>query len=202
LQIPCTKCPAGVEPTSPAWKAGTFAARPRAQSLQFLRRKPWDSNPQASGCSPPVFKTGPSSGRMASVRQQTFSTQSCGGRNRTCVGMINSHLPVPTRAPPQSKLLPENRRHPWLAWEKSTQRESNPHFRPGKAAGCPYIMGAFLSSWSSCQRSKNYESTGWDSNPRFRITGAESSPLNDPCLPLSNCRRQTRRHLISGTRGT
>jgi hypothetical protein len=101
LQIPCTKCPAGVEPTSPAWKAGTFAARPRAQSLQFLRRKPWDSNPQASGCSPPVFKTGPSSGRMASVRQQTFSTQSCGGRNRTCVGMINSHLPVPTRAPPQ-----------------------------------------------------------------------------------------------------
>ena len=122
---------------------------------------------------------------MASVRQQTFSTQSCGGRNRTCVGMINSHLPVPTRAPPQSKLLPENRRHPWLAWEKSTQRESNPHFRPGKAAGCPYIMGAFLSSWSSCQRSKNYESTGWDSNPRFRITGAESWPLNDPCL-LSN----------------
>ena len=25
------------------------------------------------------------------------------------------------------------------------------------------------------------ESTGWDSNPRFRITGAESSPLNDQC---------------------
>ena len=25
-------------------------------------------------------------------------------------------------------------------------------------------------------------STGWESNPRFRITGAESWPLNDPCL--------------------
>jgi hypothetical protein len=25
----------------------------------------------------------------------------------------------------------------------SAQRESNPHFRHGKAAGCRYIMGAF-----------------------------------------------------------
>jgi hypothetical protein len=53
------ECPAGVEPTSPAWKAGTSAARPRAQS--------------------------------------------CGGRNRTCVGVINSHLPVPARVPPQNQ---------------------------------------------------------------------------------------------------
>jgi hypothetical protein len=27
------------------------------------------------------------------------------------------------------------------------------------------------------------QSTGWDSNPRRRITGAESSPLDDQCLP-------------------
>ena len=26
--------------------------------------------------------------------------------------------------------------------EMSAPRESNPHFRPGKAAGCRYIMGA------------------------------------------------------------
>ena len=26
---------------------------------------------------------------------------------------------------------------------ESAQRESNPHFRHGKAAGCRYIMGAF-----------------------------------------------------------
>lgn len=32
-----TKCPAGVEPASPAWKAGAFAARPRARCIsQFL----------------------------------------------------------------------------------------------------------------------------------------------------------------------
>jgi hypothetical protein len=28
------KCPAGVEPASPAWKAGTFAARPRARCFK------------------------------------------------------------------------------------------------------------------------------------------------------------------------
>ena len=28
---------------------------------------------------------------------------------------------------------------------------------------------------------KETESTGWDSNPRRRITGAESSPLDDQC---------------------
>ena len=28
---------------------------------------------------------------------------SCGGRNRTCVGAVNSRLPVPARAPPQSQ---------------------------------------------------------------------------------------------------
>ena len=32
------------------------------------------------------------------------STKSCGGRNRTCVGAVNSRLPVPTRIPPQNKV--------------------------------------------------------------------------------------------------
>ena len=29
------------------------------------------------------------------------------------------------------------------------------------------------------------QSTGWDSNPRCRITGAESLPLNDQCILFS-----------------
>ena len=36
---------------------------------------------------------------------------------------------------------------------------------------------------------KETESTGWDSNPRRRITGAVSSPLDDQC------------YFSSGTRG-
>ncbi len=31
---------------------------------------------------------------------------------------------------------------------------------------------------------KDRKSTGWDSNPRRRITGAESLPLDDQCLLL------------------
>jgi hypothetical protein len=41
------------------------AARPLAY-LGDSERKPWDSNPRAAPRPPPAFKTGPSSGRMAS----------------------------------------------------------------------------------------------------------------------------------------
>ena len=52
---------------------------------------------------------------------------------------------------------------------KSAQRESNPHFRHGKAVGCRYIMGA-------CRkfRLSKIESTGRESNPRRRVTKAVS----------------------------
>ena len=60
---------------------------------------------------------------------------------------------------------------------KSAQRESNPRFRHGKAAGYLYIMGACVAA----ELSKT-KSTGPDSNRRRRITGAESSPLDDQCL--------------------
>jgi hypothetical protein len=120
------ECPAGVEPAWPAWKAGTFAARPRAHLVSTV-----------------------------------FS--SCGGRNRTCVPAVNSRLPVPARAPPHQHVVgieqsarPDlNRRSPGSGpggfpdfptrRSTSTQRESNPHFRPGKAAGCRYNMGALES---------------------------------------------------------
>jgi hypothetical protein len=59
--------------------------------------------------------------------------------------------------------------------------------RHGEPAGYRYIMGANVLIGLSKSR---FESTGWDSNPRRRITGAESSPLDDQCL------------YSSGTRGT
>ena len=69
---------------------------------------------------------------------------------------------------------------------KSAQRESNPHFRHGKAAGCRYIMGALDHRCAAvpCAGLSKTKSTGRDSNPRRRITGAESSPLDDPCLSV------------------
>ena len=71
-----------------------------------------------------------------------------------------------------------NTRLSYVLFSESAQREWNPRFRLGKAAGCRYIMGA-NKSVPDCQRSK---STGRDSNPRRRITGAASSPLDDQCL--------------------
>ena len=75
---------------------------------------------------------------------------------------------------------------------KSTQRESNPHFRHGEPVGFHYIMGANV----LIGLSKNHaESTGPPyrvvpgSNPRCRITGAESLPLNDQCLLPNGIRR-------------
>ena len=68
---------------------------------------------------------------------------------------------------------------------QSAQWESNPHIRHGKAVGYRYIMGAWLEAGLS-----KIESTGRDSNPRRRITGAVSLPLDDQCL------------IFSGTRGT
>jgi hypothetical protein len=59
----------------------------------------------------------------------------------------------------------------------SAQRESNPHVRHGKAVGYRYIMGTIAVP----ELSKRAESTGWDSNPRPRVTSAESSPLDDQC---------------------
>ncbi len=73
---------------------------------------------------------------------------------------------------------------------KSAQRESNPHFRHGKATGCRYIMGAL---W--CAGLSNNKSTGWESNPRCRVTSAVSSPLHDQCVVCQWDQRDLNPHL-------
>ena len=147
----------GVEPASPAWKAGTSAARPRARS----RRKERESNPQGSS-----LGRRPSCGWCPGGCHRQLACpsvcRSCGGRNRTCVGAVNSRLPVPARVPPQSK---------------SGRRELNPHFCHGKAAGYRYIMGALR-----CAGLSKTKSTGRDSNPRRRMTtAAQRCPVRYPC---------------------
>ena len=60
----------------------------------------------------------------------------------------------------------------------SAERELNPHIRHGKAIGCRYIMGTF----HRCRIAKETESTGWGSNPRCRLTRAESCRLDHQCV--------------------
>ena len=99
--------------------------------------------------------------------------------HRNAVGVVRFELTISCS---QGRRIPRLSHTPHL----SIQRESNPHFRHGKPAGFRYIMDANV----FIGLSKNYvESTGWDSNPRCRITGAESSPLNDQCLRLIGIRR-------------
>ena len=72
---------AGLEPASPGSKPGSLP-------LADPRECPAGIEPASPG-----WKPGTSAARPRA--------QSCGGRNRTCVGVINSHLPVPARDPPQ-----------------------------------------------------------------------------------------------------
>lgn len=58
---------------------------------------------------------------------------------------------------------------------QSVQRELNPHLLHGKQVRYLYAMNA----WLEAELSK-IKSTGRDSNPRRRITGAVSSPLSRP----------------------
>ena len=109
----------------------------------------------------------PLSRRLPSPIGLPFRFVSCGGRNRTCVEAINSRPPVPAQDPPHHSVRTagfepaiscsqgtrscQTSPRPAL---KSAQRESNPHFRHGKAVGCRYIMGA-SNRWSNCQRSEH-----------------------------------------------
>ena len=62
-------CPAGIEPACPAWKAGTFAARPRARE-SFIKAEAVGLEPTSEFYSPPVFKIGSSTSRITSIQHQ------------------------------------------------------------------------------------------------------------------------------------
>jgi hypothetical protein len=161
---------AGLEPASPGSKPGSLP-------LADPRECPAGIEPAS-----PAWKAGTFAARPRA--------QSCGGRNRTCVGVINSHLPVPARVPPQNQ---------------SARLESNQHLRAPEARGLsisptrrinerPAGIEPALPPWQGSRlplhhgrlsittKLSNSESTGPDSNRRHRITGAESWPLDDQCL--------------------
>ena len=153
---------------------------------------------EGEGVEPSRLIARPLSGRLPSPVGLTFRIASCGGRNRTCVGAINSRLPVPTRVPPQSE---------------SGRRDLDPRSRAPEARGIPGFptscrlrapsgsrtrtsamarQQATATSWARkvCRIVKEpYKSTGRDSDPRRRITGAVSSPLDYQCFRFSGIRR-------------
>ena len=133
----------GAEPTSPAWKAGTFAARSRARD--YSKRKEGESNPQGSDARPasnrlpspiglPFRKaaaTGiePVSGRLSAACSYQHEL------HRNKVGVVRFELTISCA---QGRRIPRLSHTP----HKSIQRESNPHFRHGEPVGFRYIMDA------------------------------------------------------------
>jgi hypothetical protein len=167
-----------------------------------LKRKERESNPQGSslarvrvGCRRQSACPSVIAFRGHNIRSSKDS--STGGRSRTSNRRLNRALPYRWATPvsrhesgrpdlnrrspaPEAGGFDQALPHP----ERSAQRESNPHFRHGKAIGCRYIMGTAFRS----RIVKETEGNGWDSNPRRRITGAVPSPLDDQCLPSSGTR--------------
>jgi hypothetical protein len=104
--------------------------------------------------------------------------------HRNVVGAVGFE---PTLSCSRSRRIPRLSYTPLI---KSTQRELNPHFRHGKAAGYRYIMGAFELSKLSKIRS-----TGRDSNPRCRrprlfaaVPECGVFALDDQCISVSGIR--------------
>ncbi len=187
------KCPADAFDPDPDARAGVDTSPRQGPGIG---RQP----AEGEGVEPSRLIARPSSSRVPSPFGLPFRPCSTGGRNRTCELLFNREAHEPAHATPVTKpdlsrggrirtgvLLVPNQAdcqafpRPESSRLPSAQRESNPHFRHGKAAGCRYIMSTF----ADAELSKT-ESTGWDSNPRRRITGAESSPLDDRCRYGSN----------------
>src|SRR5262245_20480868 len=81
----------GVEPRSPGWKPGVVP-------LDQSRKK----QAEGEGVEPSRLIARPGSGRVPSPIGLSFRVSSSGGRNRTCVPPVNSQVPVPAQAPPES----------------------------------------------------------------------------------------------------
>jgi hypothetical protein len=193
---------AGVEPASPAWKAGVLPLNePRVGKRR--QRKEGESNPQGSslgrfrgGCHRQLACPSVPYRRVA-----TQHTRGSRGGSRTPNGPVNSRVRLPVPPPWKSGLQS-------YSYSQSGRPDSNrrspgpepgglpgfPTPRPSVEGKCPAGVEPALPPWQGgrlplhhghtspspdCQR--NRESTGWDSNPRRRITGAVSSPLDDRC---------------------
>ena len=150
---------ARVELACPVWKTGAFAARPMTRECgRKMQRAP------AGGVEPPIvaltgrrLTVGPHRSKKSieqTVRAAGFEPAISCSRSRR----IDQAFPRPERAIRKCPAGVEPAHPPW---QGSRLPLHHGHTSPNP----------------NCQ---SIESTGWDSNPRRRITGAESSPLKRP----------------------
>ncbi len=153
----------GFEPPPPDSKSGSLPVS------RFPRRKERELNPQGSslarfrvGCRRQSACPSVSANRRCQMERH-WDRAPAGGVEPPIVALTGRRLTVgPHRYCQSTSGWPDsNRRSPapeagglnqaFLHPEQSAQRESNPHFRLGKAIGCRYIMGT-CSPTPNCQR--------------------------------------------------
>jgi hypothetical protein len=131
--------------------------------------------------------------RQLACPSGAFRIQSCGGWSRTSNRLLNRELPY-RWATPQSQVRTvgfeptlsgsRNRRISRLSYVLNDYIHKRP---AGVEPALPPWQGSRLPLHHGRRnpgRIAKDQSTGWDSNPRHRITGAESSPLDDQCLSI------------------
>ena len=128
--------------SNPPSQLGRLGPLPIGQG--HVRRKERESNPQGSSLVP---TTAARRCPRAGCRRQSAcpSTLSCGGRNRTCAGAVNSRLPVPARVPPQSTSWARCNR---TELSKSQEHRAGvepalPHYGCGVVAAGPPVLVVF-----------------------------------------------------------
>ena len=167
-------------------KAGTFAARPRAR--QGGRRGSRTLKAHRSA----AF------GAAAIASWLALPFQGSGGRNRTCIRLLNRQVDRTITGPHRNQVRTAGV-EPAISCSRSTRNTRlsyvllqkrpagvEPALPPWQGGRLPLHHGRDLRG-PDCQRTK---STGWESNPRCRVTSAVSLPLDDQCM------------YFSGTRGT
>ena len=181
---------ANAQPTHSIRSDGTGGSRTHITKVRpGFGRQP----AEGEGVEPSRLIARPSSSRVPSPFGLPFRSCSTGGRNRTCELLFNREAHEPAHATPvrvsiQSGRPDSNRRLP------VPNRADSPGFpTPRILNKCPAGVEPALPPWQGGRLPlhhghdrrrrivKESESTGWDSNPRRRITGAESSPLDDRC---------------------
>ena len=170
--------------SNPPVQLGRLVPKPIGQGHVLCRRKERESNPQSS-CARPA-----SNGVPSPIGLPFRFCPSSGGRNRTSNHRLNK--PTPYRLATPDHVSQDD----WIRTSdllRPKQAESQTFPRPEsseRSAGIEPAPPAWQASALPLRHErlvgsrivKDHQSTGRDSNPRRRITGAVSLPLDDQCV--------------------
>ena len=189
--LPARHAPKDSNPDRLGWNQSCYRYT-RDTQLKFSGSR--ETRTHKSRWRPPVFKTGSSSGRMASVGAAGVGIEPTASWFRAR-RHYQQQLPRSVR---QTKTASANRGSQLQALRPGIApdlRASKAHAATTRRRECPAGIEPASPAWkagASADRPRAHvvKRKGRESNPRRRITGAVSLPLDDQCL------------VFSGTRGT